>query len=189
MRDEANIWEQHGGTFRATTIVAVARDGRVALAGDGQVSLGAGIMKSTAHKVLRIAGGKVLAGFAGAVADTLTLLERFEQKLEKYNANLPRSARELARDWRTDKYLRRLEAMLIVADKEHMLLLSGTGEVIEPDDNVAAIGSGGPMALAAARALLKNTDMTADDIAREALETAASICVYTNDNIVLEVIE
>ena len=189
MREKSNIWEQNGGVFRSTTIVAVARDGRVAIAGDGQVTLGAGVMKSTAHKVLRIAGGRVLAGFAGAVADTLTLLDHFEQKLEKYNANLPRAARELVRDWRTDKFLRRLEAMLVVADKDHILLLSGTGEVIEPDDKVVAIGSGGPMALAAARALLKNTDMAADAIAREALQIASSICIYTNDNIILEVIE
>jgi len=179
---------EYGGGFHATTIVAVHREGKVAFAGDGQVTMGAGIMKQTAHKVLPIAGGRVLAGFAGAVADTLTLLERFEQKLER-SASLPRAARELARDWRTDKYLRRLEAMLLVSDREHLLLLSGNGEVIEPDDKVAAIGSGGPMALAAARALMKHTDMPAREIAYEALLTAASICVYTNDQVVVEVLE
>ena len=178
----------YNGVFHATTIVGLRRNGEVAFAGDGQVTLGAGIMKQTAHKVLPISGGRVLAGFAGAVADTLTLLERFEQKLER-NSSLPRAARELARDWRTDKYLRRLEAMLLVADREHLLLLSGNGEVIEPDDRVAAIGSGGPMALAAARALLENTDMPAREIARESLRIASSICIYTNDNIVVEVLE
>ncbi len=172
-----------------TTIIGIRRGGMVAFAGDGQVTLGANVMKSTAHKVMRIADGKVLAGFAGAVADSLTLLERFEEKLKQHNTNLTRAARELARDWRTDKYLRKLEAMLLVADREHMLLLSGTGEVIEPDEGVAAIGSGGTMALAAALALIGNTDMAADEIAKESLSIAASLCIYTNNNVVLETLE
>jgi ATP-dependent HslUV protease, peptidase subunit HslV len=177
------------GPFRSTTIVAVQKDGKTAFAGDGQVTLGATVMKHKAHKILPIAGGRVLVGFAGAVADSLTLLERFEEKLDKYNANLVRAARELARDWRMDKYLRRLEAMLLTADKESLLLVAGTGEVIEPDDKVAAIGSGGPLALAAAKALMKNTSMSAEEIARESLLIASTICIYTNDQITLEVLE
>lgn len=175
--------------IRATTIVAIRKNGALAIAGDGQVTLGSSIMKGTATKVYKICDGKVLAGFAGAVADTLTLLERFEEKLKKYNANLPRAARELARDWRMDKYLRKLEAMLLVGDRENLLLLSGSGEVIEPEDGIAAIGSGGPMALAAAKALVAKTDLTPSEVAVESLKIAASICIYTNDNITLEALE
>jgi ATP-dependent HslUV protease, peptidase subunit HslV len=175
--------------INGTTVIAVRKDGRVAFAGDGQVSFGDHILKHTAQKVRRMAGGKVLAGFAGSVADAFTLFERFESKLEKYQTNLPRAAMEFAREWRTDKYLRKLEAMLLVSDKEYLLLLSGNGEVIEPDDNTAAIGSGGVMALAAARAMLAHTSMSAEEIAREAISIAAKICVHTNDNITVEVLE
>lgn len=175
--------------MRGTTVVAVQKDGRAAFAGDGQVSIGNQIIKHGAHKVRRMGGGKVLAGFAGSVADALTLFERFEEKLEKYQNNLQRAAMEFAREWRTDKYLRRLEAMLLVSDRESMLLLSGNGEVIEPDDKVAAIGSGGAMALAAARAMLAHADMPADEIAREAIRIASEICIYTNDRITVEVLE
>jgi ATP-dependent HslUV protease, peptidase subunit HslV len=175
--------------LRGTTVVAVHRNGRVAFAGDGQVSFGDHILKHNARKVRRMSDGRVLAGFAGSVADAFTLFERFEEKLDKYQANLQRAAMEFAREWRTDKYLRRLEAMLLVSDKENLLLLSGNGEVIEPDDKVAAIGSGGVMALAAARALMAHTDMPAEEIAREAISIAAKICVHTNDNISVEVLE
>ena len=172
--------------FRSTTIVAVRRDGKAAMAGDGQVSLGQTIMKGQAKKVRRIADGKVVAGFAGATADAFTLLDRFEAKLKEHRGSLQRSAVELAKDWRTDRYLRRLEAMLVVMDAESTLLISGTGDVINPDEGVIAIGSGGSYALAAARALLRNTDLSASDIARRSLEIAAEICVYTNDEIVVE---
>lgn len=173
--------------FNGTTIIAVRRNGKSAIAGDGQVTFGQNtIMKHNAKKVRRIYGGKVVAGFAGSVADAITLFEKFEAKIEEYHGNLTRAAVELAKDWRTDKYLRRLEALLIVADKEHLLIISGNGEVIEPDDDIAAIGSGGPYALAAARALINHTDMEASHIAEEALKIAASICVYTNDHIVVE---
>ena len=177
------------GQMRGTTVVAVHRGGRVAFAGDGQVSLGDYILKHGAHKVRRMAGGSVLGGFAGSVADALTLFDRFEEKLEKYQNNIQRAAMEFAREWRTDKYLRRLEAMLLVSDRETMLLLSGNGDVLEPDDKVAAIGSGGPMALAAARALLAHTAMPADEIAREAIAITAKICVHTNDHITVEILE
>jgi ATP-dependent HslUV protease subunit HslV len=172
--------------FRSTTIVAVRRDGKAAMAGDGQVSLGQTIMKGHAKKVRRIADGKVVAGFAGATADAFTLLDRFEAKLKEHRGSLQRSAVELAKDWRTDRYLRRLEAMLVVMDAESTLLISGTGDVINPDEGVIAIGSGGSYALAAARALLRNTDLSASDIARRSLEIAAEICVYTNDEIIVE---
>ncbi|MEZ4256130.1 MAG: ATP-dependent protease subunit HslV [Polyangiales bacterium] len=172
--------------FRSTTIVAVRRDGRAAMAGDGQVSLGATIMKGQARKVRRLAEGSVVAGFAGASADAFTLLDRFEAKLKEHRGGLQRAAVELAKDWRTDRYLRRLEAMLVVMNAETTLLLSGTGDVIEPDEGVVAIGSGGPYALAAARALLRKTTLSAKDVAREAISIAAEICVYTNDQIVLE---
>ncbi len=173
--------------FQGTTIVAVRLDGKVAIAGDGQVTFGGNIiLKHQAKKVRRLYNGQVIAGFAGTVADAFTLFEKFEQKLEEYRGNLPRAAVELAKDWRLDKVLRRLEALLIVADSEHLLIISGNGEVIEPDDNVTAIGSGGPYALAAARALLKHSPMTAAEIAREALEIAAAICVFTNSNISVE---
>jgi ATP-dependent HslUV protease subunit HslV len=169
--------------IRATTILAVRRDGKVALGGDGQVTVGETVMKSTAQKVRLLRGGKVLGGFAGAVADALTLFDKFEEKLERFPTNLPRAVVELAKDWRSDRVLRRLEALLAVMDKEHGFVVSGTGEVIEPDDGILAIGSGGPYALAAARALLKHTEMPAKDVTRRALEIAGEICVYTNTNI------
>ncbi|OAT83584.1 ATP-dependent protease subunit HslV [Desulfotomaculum copahuensis] len=173
--------------FSATTIVAVQKDGRVALAGDGQVTFGQNtILKHHARKIRRLHNEKVLAGFAGSVADAFTLFEKFEGQLETYHGNLQRAAVELAKEWRMDKMLRRLEALLIVADRQHMLMLSGSGEVIEPDDGVAAIGSGGPYALAAARALVKHTALTAAEVVREALSIAAGICVYTNENITVE---
>lgn len=173
--------------FHATTIVAVCKDGRCALAGDGQVTFGGStVMKHTAVKVRRIHHGKVLAGFAGAVADAFTLFEKYEERLEKHQGNLVRAAVELAKDWRTDRVLRKLEALLVVCNHEKLLVLSGNGEIIEPDDGVTAIGSGGPYALAAARALYRHTDFSAGEIARRALEIAGEICVYTNNNIVLE---
>jgi ATP-dependent HslUV protease subunit HslV len=169
-----------------TTIIAVKRDGRVALGGDGQVTFGNTIMKAGARKIRRLYNDQVLAGFAGSVADSLTLFDRFEQKLDEYRGNLQRAAVELTKEWRLDKYLRRLEAMLIVADKGQILIISGSGEVIEPDDDIAAIGSGGPYALAAARAMLIHTSLDASQIAQSALEIAASICVYTNNCITVE---
>ena len=172
--------------FRSTTIVAVRRDRQAAMAGDGQVSLGQTVMKGQARKVRRIAEGKVVAGFAGATADAFTLLDRFEAKLKEHRGGLLRSAVELAKDWRTDRYLRRLEAMLVVMNEESTLLISGTGDVIEPDEGVIAIGSGGSYALAAARALMRNTDLPASEIARRSLEIAGEICVYTNNQIVVE---
>lgn len=172
--------------FRSTTIVAVRRNGRAAMAGDGQVSLGDIVMKGQARKVRRIAEGKVVAGFAGSTADAFTLLDRFEAKFKEHRGSLQRAAVELAKDWRTDRYLRRLEAMLVVMDEETTLLLSGTGDVIEPDEGVIAIGSGGSYALAAAQALIRNTDLSAAEVARKALEIAAEICVYTNNKVVVE---
>ncbi|MBC7173755.1 MAG: ATP-dependent protease subunit HslV [Polyangiaceae bacterium] len=172
--------------FRSTTIIAVRRDGQGAMAGDGQVSLGQTVMKSGARKVRRLDEGRVLAGFAGASADAFTLLERFEAKLKDHRHGLARAAVELAKDWRTDRYLRRLEAMLVVMDKKDLLLVSGTGDVIEPDEGVIAIGSGGSYALSAARALFRNTELSAPDIARESLRIASEICVYTNDQIIVE---
>jgi len=176
--------------FHATTIVAVKKDNQVAIAGDGQVTFGqATVMKHTARKVRRLFHGQVLAGFAGSVADAFTLFEKFEIKLEEYRGNLQRAAVELAKDWRTDKVLRKLEALLIVADRQNLLVISGGGEVIEPDDGIAAIGSGGNYALAAARALVKNADLTTGEIVREAMKIAAEICVYTNDHITVEEIK
>lgn len=172
--------------FHATTIIAIRRDGRVAMAGDGQVSTGDTVLKHTAKKVRRLHGGAVLGGFAGATADAFTLFEKFEGKLDKYSGNLTRAAVELAKDWRSDRVLRRLEAMMIVADAEAVLLLSGSGDVIEADDGIIAIGSGGNYALAAARALAGHSNLNAADIAKEAMKTAADICVYTNDNIIVE---
>ncbi|EGO63139.1 ATP-dependent protease subunit HslV [Acetonema longum] len=173
--------------FHATTIVAVCHQGKVAVAGDGQVTFGGNtVMKHNAKKVRTLYQGKVLAGFAGSVADAFTLFEKFERKLGEQHGNVLRSAVELAKDWRMDRVLRRLEALLIVADQEHLLILSGNGEVIEPDDGIAAIGSGGAYALAAARALVRYSDLSAAAIARSALEIAAGICVYTNDHITLE---
>ena len=175
--------------FRGTTICAVKRDGVIAVAGDGQVTMGEHtIMKATAKKVRRIFDDKVVTGFAGSVADAFALSEKFEDKLTQYAGNLPRAAVELAQDWRMDRAMRKLEAMLLCADKENLMLISGTGEVIEPDDGVLAIGSGGNYALAAARALIANTDLTAPEIARKALEIASEICVYTNDHIIVETV-
>src|SRR5438034_8367584 len=170
-------------TIRATTILAVRHAGNVALGGDGQVTVGETVMKANAQKVRLLRGGKVLGGFAGAAADALTLFDKFEEKLERYPTNLPRSAVELAKEWRSDRVLRRLEALLAVIDREHGFILSGTGEVIEPDDGILAIGSGGPYALAAARALIKHTKLSAKDVVRRSLEIAGEICVYTNTNI------
>ncbi len=173
--------------FHATTIVAVKRGEQVAIAGDGQVTFGqATVMKHTAKKVRRIYNGKVLTGFAGSVADAFTLFEKFEGKLEEYHGNLQKAAIELAKEWRTDKMLRKLEALIIVADKEKLLIVSGGGEVIEPDDGIAAIGSGGNYALAAARALVAHTDLPPAKIVKEAMKVAANICVYTNENINVE---
>ncbi len=173
------------GRFRSTTILAVRKGGRAVMAGDGQVSLGETIMKHRASKVRHLYQDSVLAGFAGAAADAFSLLERLEAKLESYHGNLTRSAVELAKDWRTDRILRRLEAMLLAMDREHILIISGTGDVIEPDEAVAAIGSGGPYALAAARALANHSQLDAAEIAMESMKIAASICLYTNDQIVL----
>ncbi len=171
--------------FRGTTIVSVRRNGRVAMAGDGQVSMGNTIMKGNARKVRLLAGGKVIAGFAGGTADAFTLFELFEGKLEQYG-NLTRAAIELAKDWRTDRRLRRLEALLCVANEDASLIISGNGDVIEPEDDLMAIGSGGPFAQAAAKALLQNTELDAREIVEKALEIAAEICVYTNRNVVVE---
>jgi ATP-dependent HslUV protease subunit HslV len=172
---------------RSTTVIGVFRDGKVALAGDGQVTLGeTTIIKHKAKKVRRLAGGKVLCGFAGSVADAQSLQDRFEAKLEAYNGNLKRAAVEFAKDWRTDKILRQLNALMIVADVEGMLVVSGDGNVIEPDDGVAGIGSGGAYALAAARALIQNTDLTVEEIAKKALLIASEICVFTNAEIQIE---
>ncbi len=170
---------------RATTILGVVKDGKAVMAGDGQVSLGETIMKHKATKVRPMYKDQVLVGFAGAAADAFNLFERLEGKLETFSGNLTRAAVELAKDWRTDKILRRLEALLLAMDKEHILIISGTGDVIEPDESVAAIGSGGPYALAAAKALLDHSDLDATAIVREAMKIAASICVYTNENIVI----
>ena len=168
-------------TFHGTTVVCVRRDKQVAMAADGQVTFGSTVLKRNARKIRRLGGGSILAGFAGATADAFTLLERFEGKLETYRGNLQRAAVELTKDWRTDKYLRRLEAMLLVASEETTLLLSGTGDVVEPEEGVVAIGSGGPYALAAGLALLEHTGLTPGQIAREALKAAARICIYTNE--------
>lgn len=172
--------------FRATTIIGVRRKGRVALGGDGQVTLHDTVMKHHANKLRKLYKDSILAGFAGAAADALTLFERFEAKLEQFSGNLPKAAVQLAKDWRTDKYLRRLEALLAVMDRKHGLIISGTGEVIEPDDGIVVIGSGGPYALAAARALIKHSDLDARSVVQEAMKIAASISVYTNEKILIE---
>jgi ATP-dependent HslUV protease subunit HslV len=169
--------------IRATTILAVRKDGKLALGGDGQVSVGDTVMKAQAVKVRALKGGRVLAGFAGSAADALTLFEKFEEKLERFPGNLPRAAVELAKDWRSDRVLRRLEALLVVADTDHGFMVSGTGEIIEPDDGILAIGSGGSYALAAARALAAETDLAPREIVERALRIAGDICVYTNGNI------
>jgi ATP-dependent HslUV protease subunit HslV len=175
--------------IRSTTVVGVRRDGKTAIAADGQVTLGeATILKHKARKVRRLTGGKVICGFAGSVADAQALQDRFESKLEAFNGNLKRAAVEFAKEWRTDKVLRQLNALMLVADSEGLLLVGGDGNVIEPDDGVAGIGSGGPFALAAARALLVNTAMDAESIAREAMRIAGEICVFTNDQVTLETV-
>src|SRR5436309_3093162 len=171
--------------IRATTILAVRRNGQVALGGDGQVTVGETVMKAKANKVRAIGDGKLLAGFAGSAADALTLFEKFEEKLQRYPGNVPRAAVELAKDWRSDRVLRRLEALLVVADKSHGYVISGSGELIEPDDGVLAIGSGGNYALAAARALLQQSELSPKEIVQRSLEIAAEICVYTNTHITI----
>lgn len=178
MRDEQRL---HG-----TTILAVRRDGRAALAGDGQVTLGSTVVKHGARKIRRLHAGEVLAGFAGSTGDSLALFTRFEAKLEEHRGQLERAAVELAREWRTDRVLRRLEALLVVVDRQSSFLLSGSGDVIAPDDGLLAVGSGGPYALAAARALLRHSPLPAHDVAQEALKIAASICIYTNESITVE---
>ena len=172
--------------MHGTTIIAVRHNGRVAMGGDGQVSVGNTIMKHSANKVRRMYGDKVIGGFAGATADAFSLFARFEEKLEKFQGNLPRSAVELAKDWRTDKLLRRLEAMLIVTDKDHSFLISGNGDVIEADDGILAIGSGGMFAQSAAKALLKHSQLNAREIVEESMDIAQSVCVYTNSNLTIE---
>jgi ATP-dependent HslUV protease subunit HslV len=173
----------------STTILGIIHKGKAALGGDGQVTFNNTIMKQSSVKIRRIYDDKILAGFAGASADAFTLFQRFEEKLKQYNGNLTRAAVELAKDWRMDKYLRRLEAMLAVVDKKNALLISGTGDVIEPDEKIVAIGSGGPYALAAAKALLSHADLSAKEIVNTALGIAADICIYTNKNITIETIE
>ena len=175
--------------IRSTTILALRKDGKTVIGGDGQVTLGNTVIKSNAQKVRRLYKEKVLAGFAGATSDAFTLFSKFESKLDEYRGNLRRAAVELSKEWRMDKYLRRLEALLLVADRESIFLISGTGDLIEPEDNVIAIGSGGPYALAAARALLRNTELDPEEIVRKALKIAAEICIYTNENIILEVLK
>ncbi len=175
--------------FHATTVISVRKNGVVAIGGDGQVTLGDTVMKGNAMKVRRLADGAVLAGFAGAVSDAFALFERFEGKLQEYNKNLTRAAVELGKEWRTDKYLRQLNALLAVCDREQSLLIAGTGEIIEPEDGILAIGSGGSFALAAARSLVKHTDMTAEEVVRESLTVAAEICIYTNTNITVETLD
>jgi ATP-dependent HslUV protease subunit HslV len=172
--------------FHSTTILAVRHKGAVALGGDGQVTLGNVVFKADSNKIRRLLQGRVLTGFAGAAADAFALLERFEAKLQDYQGNVPRAAIELAKDWRTDRLLRRLEAMIVVADRDHLLVVSGTGDVIQPDGGVAAIGSGGSYALAAARALVENSDLSARQIVQKGLEIAADLCIYTNRNITVE---
>ncbi|PLX86478.1 MAG: HslU--HslV peptidase proteolytic subunit [Desulfuromonas sp.] len=172
--------------IRGTTIVCVRKDGQIAMAGDGQVTLGNTVMKHTARKIRRMYNERILAGFAGSTADAFTLFEKFESKVQEFRGNLPKAAVALAKDWRTDQILRKLEALLIVADSETTLVLSGSGDVIEPDDGIAAIGSGGPFAQAAAKALLSHSPLNAQQIAEEALKIAAEICIYTNDHIASE---
>ena len=181
-----NAMRKESNKVRSTTVLLVRKDARVALAGDGQVTLGETVMKSSAKKVRRLYNDQILAGFAGATGDAFALLTRFESKLEQYHGNLERAAIELSKEWRTDKMLRQLESMLVVADKKASFLLSGNGDVIAPDEGILAIGSGGSYALAAARALIKHTDLSAKDIAVEALRIAGEICIYSNQNIVVE---
>lgn len=174
--------------FNGTTVISVKRGDNVAMGGDGQVTVGNSVVKTTAKKVRRLSDGRVLAGFAGGVADALTLFEKFEAKLKEFPENLPRACVELAKDWRTDKILRRLEALLAVSDKKNSFLISGSGDVIEPDDGIIAIGSGGDLALSAARALIKYTDLPPEKIVEEAILIASGICIFTNDNITIEVL-
>ena len=176
-------------TVRATTILAVRHQGLVAVGGDGQVTIGQTVMKSDAHKIRRLQGGRVVVGFAGAAADAFALMERFEGKLKDYQGSVPRAATELAKEWRTDRTLRRLEAMMITADRDNLLVVSGTGDVIQPTDGIAGIGSGGAYAVAAARALAAHSDLAAADIVRTAMGIAADLCIYTNRNIEVEVLE
>lgn len=180
---------EHTNSIHGTTILAVRRDNAVAVAGDGQVTMSTIVLKHHARKIRWLYHDKIIAGFSGATADAFTLFEKFEKKLEQYNGNITRAAVELAKDWRMDKILRRLEALLIVADKEQSLIISGTGDVIEPDDQVIAIGSGGPFAQAAAKALIDHTTMSAREIASEAMKIAANICIYTNEHITIEELE
>ncbi|MBU1095601.1 MAG: HslU--HslV peptidase proteolytic subunit [Ignavibacteriae bacterium HGW-Ignavibacteriae-2] len=175
--------------IRSTTICGVIHNGEAAIGGDGQVTLGNSVMKHNSLKIRKLYGGKVLCGFAGSAADAFTLLARFEEKIEQFNGNVGRAVVELATDWRTDKYLRKLEAMLAVISKEQSFIVSGTGDVIEPDDNIVAIGSGGMYALAAAKMLKKYTELSAKEIVQESLKTASEICIYTNDKINVEVIQ
>ena len=179
-------WAGSEGRIRSTTVICVRRNGQVVMAADGQVTLQDHVLKHSAKKIRRLYQDKILAGFAGSTADAFNLFQRFETKLEQYAGNLNRAAVELAKDWRTDKMLRNLEALLVVADKSQTFLLSGSGDVIDPDDAVAAIGSGGSYATAAARALMENTDMSAVDIAKKAMKIAADICIYTNDRVTIE---
>ena len=172
--------------FKGTTILAIKHKDEVAISGDGQISMGNTIMKNNTNKLRKLYNDEVLTGFAGATADAITLFERLENKIEEFHGNLPKAVITLAKEWRTDKILRKLEAILIVADKKNMYIVSGTGDIIEPDDNIAAIGSGGPYALAAAKALIKHSDLSASEIALEALKIAASICIYTNNQIKVE---
>ena len=173
-------------TFHATTIIGLRHNGHIAIGGDGQVTLGNTVMKQKSNKIRRLYNDSVLVGFAGSAADAFSLLERFEEKLEQYQGQLARAAVELAKLWRTDKYLRQLEALLAVLDKEHALIISGTGDVIEPDDGIVAVGSGGSYALAAARMLVKHTELSARDIVQESLNAASDICIYTNKNFTIE---
>ncbi len=175
--------------YRGTTIISVRRDNQVSLGGDGQVTLGNIVIKSTAKKIRRLYDNKVIAGFAGGTADAFTLFERFEEKLEKFHGHLLRSAVELAKDWRTDRMLRRLEAMLVVADKEHSLIITGNGDVLEPEHGIAAIGSGGAFAQSAARALLEHSKLKAEEIVKQSLKIAGEICIYSNNNHVIETID
>ncbi len=175
--------------IHSTTVLAVKKDGKVVMASDGQVTFGSTVMKGNAKKVRKIGDGKVLAGFAGAVADAMTLFEKFEIKYREWNGNLLKAAVELSKDWRLDRALRRLEAMLIVADKDSILILSGTGEIIQPEEDIASIGSGAPYALAAAKALMRNTDLDARKIVEQSMKIASEICIYTNDNFTIEELE
>lgn len=185
---KTDMISHHAQTIYGTTIISIRRENHVVMAGDGQVTLGAQVMKGKAKKIRRIGGGKVLAGFAGATADAFALLERLESRLDQYPSQLARACVEMAKDWRTDRYLRRLEAMMIVADNQKTFLMSGTGDVIEPDDDVVSIGSGGGYALAAAKGMLSVTDITLDIdmIAKRSLEIAADLCIYTNNQIITE---